>query len=190
MKRNTQPHVSDWKGSVSFSKLFTDRPAFSTTQILIQCQFISSWCRSCNTDPGVEGTKITDWYPPCVNHCTAGVNFLQLVSPGDSNCMVDTIMGNLYMTPWALCHHRWGSDRPNLESLCILWKFSCKRNWCIEGVNLSIWLISTFWTMKNVKAVLSLIIVICPVKFPCISLHHEQKLLYLYLITCEMVAMK
>ena len=29
-----------------------------------------------------------------------------------------------------------------------MWKFKCKRNWCVEGVILYICLISTFWTMK------------------------------------------
>ena len=51
--------------------ILVDRPAFSMTRILISYRFISSWYRRCNTDPGVDGMKITDLYPPCVYHRTA-----------------------------------------------------------------------------------------------------------------------
>ena len=102
MKHNAPPHVLGLKGSDRCSILFTDRPTFSTTRILISCQFISSWYRHCNTDPGVDGTKITDSYPHCVYRPSLSSSRL---SPGGSNRM-DDIMVVFQMTRCILSHHR------------------------------------------------------------------------------------
>ena len=57
-------HFSIWNGSNLCIMLFIDLPAFKSTLIRRPCRSTSDWYLCCKTDPGVEGTNMTDWYPP------------------------------------------------------------------------------------------------------------------------------
>ena len=48
----------------------------------------------------------------------------------------------------------WMAELESCEIFCE--NLSCKRNWYVEEVNLSIWLISIFWTMKFTNSFLVL----------------------------------
>ena len=61
---NCRLHFSIRNGSDLYIILFIDFPAFSTTPIHRPCRSTSDWHLCCKTDPGVEGTNMTDWYPP------------------------------------------------------------------------------------------------------------------------------